>query len=212
MTTKDFILRRFNIHTDVIEIPHADRTDLAQLVHDLDFKKGVEVGVAAGEYSEVLAKLNPQMELSGVDPYLSYRGYKDYVRKGTFNALMEDAHARLDKYPQYKFIREMSLDAARQFEPESLDFVYIDANHSEPYVSQDIETWSTKVRSGGIVSGHDYAHLKAKDGQDSSNWAVVEAITKYANDYDVQLFIWGLEAKIPGLKREPIRSWMFIRP
>lgn len=211
MNVADFIHKKYNIKTDVIEIPNVGRTDLAQLFNDLDFKVGVEIGVAAGEYSHIIMKLNPQLKkMYGVDPYIGYSGYKDYVRESTFNKLQEDAHRRLDQYPQYEFIRETSVEAAKDFEDGTLDFVYIDANHSDPYVTQDIEAWTPKVRSGGIVAGHDYARIKAKGIEDSSNWAVIPAINKFAKDNNLQLYIWGLEAKIPGLKRDGSRSWMFI--
>lgn len=211
MDTWAFVLKKFNIKRDVIEIPGVGRDDLAKLFGELGFKVGAELGVAAGEYSAVIMKYNPDITLYGVDPYISYSGYKDYTRKETFNALEERAHALLDKYPTYKFVRKMSLEAAEDFEDESLDFVYIDANHAEPFVTQDIEAWAPKVRKGGIVSGHDYAHIRGADGADSRNWAVIGAINRYAKKHGIQLFIWGLEAKIPGLKRESIRSWMFVK-
>ena len=207
---REHLLQKYNIKTDVIEIPNAGRNDLAEWLHELDLKTGVELGVAAGEYSETLMKANPQMELYGVDPYIPYKGYKDYVRNSTFNSLMDEAHARLDKFPNYEFIRKMSEDAAEDFPDGSIDFVYIDANHSEPFVSQDINTWTPKVRKGGVVAGHDYARVKGRDGEDSSNWVVIPAIHRYVKEHDLQLYVWGWEAKIPGVKREPIRSWMVL--
>jgi hypothetical protein len=209
----NYIIKRYNIKTDVIEIPNADRKDLAQLFHDMDFKVGAEIGVAAGEYSETIMQANPQLEkLYGVDPWEPYRGYRDYTRLGTFDSLETGAHQRLDKYPNYIFVKKYSLDAAKDFPDGSLDFVYIDANHSEPYITQDIETWAPKVRSGGVVAGDDYARIKGTGGQDSSNWAVIPAINKYTKDRNLQLYIWGLEAKYPGLKRDGSRSWLFVAP
>lgn len=207
-----YILHKFNIKTDVIEIPNVTRDDLADLFHELDFKAGAEIGVAAGEYSEIIMQKNPQItKMYGVDPHLPYKGYKDFVRLGTFDSLEKQAHDRLDKYPTYHFLKEFSVDAAEQIGGGILDFVYIDANHSEPYVSQDIEIWATKVRKGGIVAGHDYARIKSKGGEDSKNWAVIPAIKKYAKENNYQLYIWGLEAKLPGLKRDGSRSWMFVK-
>lgn len=205
------ILKKYNIKTDVIEIPNVTRDDLAELFAELDFKKGVEVGVAAGEYSEIIMRANPQLQLFGVDPWEPYKGYKDFVRLGTFDSLEVQAHNRLDKYPTYHFMKDYSVAASNNFADGSLDFVYIDANHSEPWVTQDITAWAPKVRPGGIVAGHDYARIKGNDQEDSKNWAVIPAINKYAKENNHQLYIWGLEAKLPGLKRDGSRSWMFIQ-
>lgn len=209
---ENHILKKYNIKTDVIEIPNVNRDDLAALFHELNFKRGAEIGVAAGEYSEVIMHKNPQLDLMlGIDPYTPYKGYKDYVRLGTYTKLEEDAHNRLDNYINYRFIKKFSVEAADLVEDESLDFVYIDANHSEPYVTQDIEAWAPKVRPGGIVAGHDYARIKAKGEEDSTNWAVIPAINNYARKHGLQLFVWGLEAKIDGLKRDGSRSWSFVK-
>lgn len=211
MNAKQHILKKYNIKTDVIEIPNTTRRDLALLFHDLDFKIGAEIGVAAGQYSETIMSLNPQLKLYGVDPYEPYKGYKDYVKLSTYDKMVADAHARLDKFPGYEFVQKYSLEAADDFADGSLDFVYIDANHSEPFVTQDIEAWTPKVRKGGVVAGHDYARIKGRNGEDSTNWAVIGAIHNYIEKHDLELFVWGLEAKIEGLKRDASRSWMFIR-
>lgn len=50
----------------------------------------------------------------------------------------------------------LSVDMAREVEDNSLDFVYIDADHQYEAVKSDIEAWFPKVRVGGIISGHDY--------------------------------------------------------
>ena len=55
-------------------------------------------------------------------------------------------------------MRKSCIDALIDFEDESLDMIFIDANHSFDRVKEDIENWSKKVRKGGIVSGHDYNH------------------------------------------------------
>ena len=212
MDAAKHVLKKYNVKTDVIEIPNVTRDDLAALFADLGFKKGAEIGVAAGEYSEIIMKANPQLEvLYGIDPWEPYKGYKDFVRLGTFDSLEKQAHDKLDRFPNYVFVKEYSVKASQKFEDGSLDFVYIDANHSEPWVSQDIAVWAPKVRAGGIVAGHDYARIRGNDLEDSKNWAVIPAITKYAKENGHQLYIWGLEAKLPGLKRDGSRSWMFIQ-
>ena len=69
----------------------------------------------------------------------------------------------------HKFISNMSLlarpyqahrmttnEAAGLFKDESLDAVFIDADHSYEAVKMDIQNWMPKVRKGGILAGHDY--------------------------------------------------------
>ena len=42
-----------------------------------------------------------------------------------------------------------------------VDWVYIDGNHNEPYVGQDLALARRKVRPGGIIAGDDY-HWQAE--------------------------------------------------
>ena len=54
-----------------------------------------------------------------------------------------------------ELIKNPSNVAVEQFRNNSLDFVYIDANHSYKEVLGDISIWAKKVKTNGIVSGHD---------------------------------------------------------
>ena len=53
-------------------------------------------------------------------------------------------------------IRKKSVDAAKDFPDRSLDAVYIDAEHDEDSVREDIKTWRKKIKFGGLLCGHDY--------------------------------------------------------
>ena len=53
-------------------------------------------------------------------------------------------------------IRQPSVRAATLFAPASIDWVFIDGSHLFEHVARDIEVWIPKLRSGGIISGHDY--------------------------------------------------------
>jgi len=53
-------------------------------------------------------------------------------------------------------LRGDSALSAAGFKPESVDFVFIDAEHTEEAVRRDIDAWWPKLKSGGVMGGDDY--------------------------------------------------------
>lgn len=192
------------------KIPNVSRLDLVKWIRELDFKIGAEIGVAFAEYSKLICEINPQMTLYGVDAWRPYSGYSDYTRKGTFELMYSEAMTRMRSYIQkdrFVPVEKLSMDAVGDFEDGSLDFVYIDANHQDPFVTDDINAWSKKVRSGGIIAGHDYVRVKRV------NWKVKDAVQRYAREHDINpWFVLGADAVETGVVREGGRSWMLVNP
>jgi beta-1,4-mannosyl-glycoprotein beta-1,4-N-acetylglucosaminyltransferase len=60
---------------------------------------------------------------------------------------------------KYKALRLASLEAATTYEDHSLDLVFLDAAHDFDNVKADILAWWPKIKSGGIISGHDWCHI-----------------------------------------------------
>lgn len=165
-------------------ILNEDRLDLAKL-----FKgKGVEIGVAEGWYSSRIMELGEVDEMYGVDPYTPHQGYRDYTRETTYNRLQTNAHNALDKCPNYYFIKDFSTKAATKFELNSLDFVYIDGDHSYQAVTEDITTWIKKLKPGGIIAGDDYI----LSDRDKRFYDVIRAVDDYvATNNITPLYIYG---------------------
>jgi len=53
-------------------------------------------------------------------------------------------------------IRTDSVSASKMYADQSLDAVFIDADHRYESVKADILAWMPKVKNGGILAGHDY--------------------------------------------------------
>lgn len=49
-----------------------------------------------------------------------------------------------------------SLEAARLFEPASVDRIFLDGSHDGDSVAADLAAWSTRLKPDGILAGHDY--------------------------------------------------------
>lgn len=134
-----------------------NRTDLARYFKEKGFKVGAEIGVLGGDYSALLCKVNPELKLYCIDSW----GYGEHKKRDYHLRKYEEAKVKLSAY-NTTIIYKLSMDAVKDFEDESLDFVYIDANHEPQFVAEDIREWTKKVKRGGIVSGHDYALRLAK--------------------------------------------------
>jgi hypothetical protein len=210
MSTLEYITKKYNLPDKggPIEIPEVGRLDLVRWLRELDFKKGVEIGVEKGVFSKIICEMNTQMTLWGVDPWTKYAEYREY-NPGD----LENIHARmLDEMKNYiaddQFIpvRKKSMDALADFEDESLDFVYIDGNHEEDFPYQDIKGWAKKVKKGGIVAGHDYVRVKVW------NFTIKDALERYTKEENIDpWFVLGRYQKRRGELRDRTRSWMFIK-
>lgn len=53
-------------------------------------------------------------------------------------------------------IRKTSVEAAKDFPDRSLNAVYIDAEHDEESIREDIKVWRPKLKFGGLLCGHDF--------------------------------------------------------
>jgi predicted O-methyltransferase YrrM len=114
----------------------------------------------------------------------------------------EESKSRLAPY-DCAVIRKTSMEAVKDFEDESIDFVYIDGNHTQKYVLEDIEEWSKKVKKGGVISGHDYVVFKQREINH-----VKSVVNQYAKEHDIKLYILGRRDE--G-KRDLFRSWFWIK-
>jgi len=136
------------------------RYAIYSLFKDMKFEVGCEVGVASGRNAEKMVQRIPGLKLYLVDNYFYTKEYK-HKSKWTAATCLKRAKARFARlHKKYDFeeifIGKDSLDAVKDFKDESLDFVYIDANHAFDYAIRDIIEWSRKVRVGGVIAGHDY--------------------------------------------------------
>lgn len=53
-------------------------------------------------------------------------------------------------------IQSASNEAYKLYKDKSLDFVFLDANHSYKFAKEDMTNWFPKVKDGGIFAGHDW--------------------------------------------------------
>jgi len=92
-----------------------------------------------------------------------------------------------------------SADAAQQFADRSVDFVYIDAEHTYAAVSRDIAAWWPKVKCGGVLAGDDWC-TGGRDGL-----GVRSAVTEFFTRQAIQVITQ------PGSCNPEWEQWLVFR-
>jgi len=196
VTTVDYILDRYSVEdAPIVYLPHSRFDEYPRFLADIGARRGVEVGVLKGLYCERLCSFIPGLDLTGVDAWEVYPGYHDYSAE-TIEAGRVEAYER-SRRVGFKLIRAWSMDAVRQFEDNSLDFVFLDAGHDFRSVASDISEWSRKVKPGGIVSGHDFC-LDFDMGFEVKPVVLAWCETKRIRP----LFVWNIDKW---------HTWMYVK-
>ena len=148
-----------------VRLMKTTRTDLAKKFGPWGLKNGAEIGVARGTFTRHLFDHVPELQMIGVDPWERLEGGEEAIA---------DHKLRGQAWVKMKMKSE---EAAPQIADESLDFVYIDGDHSFDAVMLDLIMWSRKVRKGGLVGGHDYYRFQ--------NAGVVPAVDCYTREHNI---------------------------
>lgn len=187
------------------EVRGINRHIMADVLAELDFKVGVEVGVAQGWHAEILCQANPQAKLYAVDIWGRYTGYVEYHDR--IDKYYREAQERLKPY-NCELVKKFSNEASQDFADYSLDFVYIDAAHDFMSVAVDLGSWARKVRIGGIVFGHDYNRGIRTGGV---LYGVKDAVGAFAYSFGVDpLLILKNDVQDPKFNMDS-PGWAFVR-
>ena len=123
---------------------------------------GVELGVWEGRNALNIYNNVNLIKLYLIDPWHPYDRNKDLFIDDSIEDNEKRYQTTRKKFlnnDKVKIIRKKSEDAAHDFEDESLDFVYVDGDHSYEYVKKDLELWYPKLKKFGVMMGDDYGHL-----------------------------------------------------
>jgi hypothetical protein len=127
---------------------------------------GAEIGVNKGELSKHLMKNRPALNMILVDRWTAYSEEEREAAGRTPMTMRSAEWFKISKNlmtenlrpfkKRYLILNGDSVKMADQVKDGSLDFVFIDADHSYQGCLADIKAWAPKVKPGGLISGHDY--------------------------------------------------------
>lgn len=188
-------------------IPGTIRQNLYQLFAELGFKIGCEVGLFRGRNAREMFRCIPQLKLFGVEANADQPSSTRHKTVPRYDRNRKAAADRL-KHRDFTLIEKFSEIAVQDIPYNSLDFVYIDADHSYDYVMTDIILWARRVRPGGIVSGHDY--ILPGEYRHKFDINVKEAVDDYTRLHKISPLY--LTDKTIGInKSDKCPSWWFVK-
>ena len=130
-----------------------------------------EIGVLRGENSlEILTQWNEVKRLYLIEDFKEGNEYDGACKR------------LLDYKEKIEWVMKSSKEAAKCFDDNFFDFIYLDAGHGYDSVKEDIESWHPKLKNGGVLCGHDY----------NPRWpsleGVIRAVKEYANNNSLMLY------------------------
>jgi len=146
---------------------------------------GVEIGTCRAESTNwLLSECLNIKKLHTIDPFEEFIDWCGEINSEVISRSEEIAHLNLKDFADERIniIKNTSNNVFETFEDDSLDFVFIDGDHSYQGVLDDLTNWYGKVKDGGVVSGHD---LWLDDVQ--------KALRQFAQDQKLDLEISSLE-------------------
>eukprot|EP00908_Phaeocystis_cordata_P008018 Transcript_18687.p1 GENE.Transcript_18687~~Transcript_18687.p1 ORF type:complete len:312 (+),score=79.95 Transcript_18687:94-1029(+) len=176
------------------------RDELAVLANQLNLTgTAAELGVFRGEFSEknlkkwrgalyvMIDSWRPSDCINGNSSHCVYGAGYDREQYD-----LRETKLRMARNPgferRHRIVQNTTAAAAALFADGSLDWIYLDATHTYAEARQDLETWYTKVRPGGLVSGHDYQYVHQEMG-DGYTFGVKDAVDEFAARRGIRVYL-----------------------
>ncbi len=154
--------------------------------------RGAEVGVFRGINARHLLQQKRNLELLLVDRWAEYppgryRQTQDHQSRFSQERWEHIFNVVLPRHLEfaagrYEIDRRWSDQAAADVPDRSLDFVFIDGDHSYEGVRSDLIAWARKVKPGGFLGGHDYNHP-----QEGTCYGVQKAVDELAGTWNLPI-------------------------
>ncbi len=172
---------------------------------------GAELGVYKGQHAELMLSRHPDLFLYCVDMWelwlerkVTYPGEAKSVTKldmedhKKVKEVYEQAKERIKKFPnRFEFIKDDTISATKKIKDGSLDFVYVDGDHTYDGCYNDLKAWWPKLKEDGLMAGHDY-------GRKADDFGVPRAIKQFAKEHDLTAIPNGVVGRQSG-------CWIYVK-
>ena len=134
-----------------------------------------------------------------VDTFEGSEEHEEYLKTENIS-LHKNTKELLKPLKDYvNIIKSDSVQNSSKYRDESLDFVFIDGDHSYDGVTRDINAYWKKLRIGGVMAGHDY---------DCGWYDVKNAVDDFFGKNDLDLGVTEMHQGVDSAKEKyPQKYW-----
>jgi hypothetical protein len=170
--------------------PEIRAAEILKRIDGISSPRGAEIGVFAADMSSILLRGRPDLSLTLVDSWegdgAAYTGDSDDFHASLTQDAQEGFYARAREKVAFAngrapIVRKRSTEAAAEIADGSLDFVFIDADHSYEGCRADILAWLPKVKPGRVIGGHDF------DNGNFPKFGVTKAVREFIDQKALKL-------------------------
>ena len=115
----------------------------------------IEIGSYMGESTMMFASTGLFSTIYSIDPLSGYEEFNE-MHNYSWDFVKDEFNKNTKYFDNIVQLQDFSYNVVDKFEDNSIDFIYIDGNHSEESVRQDLELYLPKLKKNGIIAGHDY--------------------------------------------------------
>tara|TARA_B100000287_G_C20626358_1_gene777985 strand:+ start:401 stop:973 length:573 start_codon:yes stop_codon:yes gene_type:complete len=115
----------------------------------------IEIGSYMGESTMLFASTGLFNEIHVIEPHKGSEDFND-EHGYDWDFIKKEFETNLRVFDNITHHVDFSHNISDRFENESIDFVYIDADHSYEGVKRDIQLYLPKLKKNGLMAGHDY--------------------------------------------------------
>jgi hypothetical protein len=198
----------------LVKYINLNRYNIPNIISKFSYTNYTEIGIQNGNFTKFILNSCNISPVIGVDPFLPCFG-KQCGWSHSQNDIVADQKMQLKTKlnclknlsqfgNRFKFFNMTSIEYGLTLQDQSLDIIFIDGDHSEEGVYQDLTIFYKKIKKGGMIVGHDYG---GNFGKSEAVVQVKPAVDKFCLNNSINYFVTNIDYRY----REEVQSFFIYK-
>lgn len=176
------------IYTGFMRTGNSDLNDMCSFIQkNYNVKNMIEIGSFQGESTTIFSNIFNNPTIFAVDIWDNYDNNENIVNNDNPKDIENNFDVITKDYSNIIKIKMSSEKFSEFVADNSIDFIYIDGDHTYESVYNDIIKWKNKIKINGFIGGHDY--VEGREG-------LIKAVNENFRNYKIDVFGWNWLVRI----------------